>query len=537
MKRKIVAMLLVAAMALGMLAGCGQGEETGSDVQKDSTSAVTEDKTAEEDAEPTEKKEISVLILDRSKCSTDEGTMESNRWTEWINENSPVKVNWVAVPRTESVSKTNALFATDSAPDLVWEFGKSFMDNLYQQGVIQPVDEYIELYSTEYKAYLEEHSDLIPYLTEEDGQMYSFTSARDQLAVVNHAMWIRQDWLDNLGLEMPTTVEELYEVARAFTEDDPDGNGVDDTYGITFNYNFSGIMKALFGLPEKDIIVEDGEVSFWTGSEAYRQCIEMWKKMYENGIIDPEYITDTNYERQTQLLTTGKAGIYMASYDIESQWRALKENCPEAELVPLESVAAPDGNVYGLYQESSPFRCICMNANADDPEACIEFIDWMLSEGWYTLTYGFEGEHYTLVDGIPQTIDADKNSEELAYAYEYPIVMAREIEDLDKYLKTTAATDDLSQEYAGLKALSIETALANEYRRDVPYAPVLDELTAYSTEVGTASSAIESQMITDPSYSVDQGMEDLLAAMESAGAESALKAIQEWYDTNRDLLN
>ena len=45
-------------------------------------------------------------------------------------------------------------------------------------------------------------------------------------------MFIRQDWLDNLGLKMPTTIEELKEVARAFTEDDPDGNGQNDTYGL-----------------------------------------------------------------------------------------------------------------------------------------------------------------------------------------------------------------------------------------------------------------------------------------------------------------
>lgn len=539
MKRKIVAMLLTAAMTLSLLAGCGQKEaQVSSEGKKEeSTQVSAQEKSTEAEAQPTEKKEITVLILERGKCSADEGTMEQNRWTEWINENSPVKVKWIAVPRTESVAKTNALFASDSAPDLVWEFGKSFMDNLYLQGVIQPVDDYIEQYSTEYKAYLEEHQELVPYLTEDDGQMYAFSSARSPLTIVNHGMWIRQDWLDNLGLDMPTTVEELYEVALAFTKDDPDGNGVDDTYGVTFNYNGFSIMQTLFGKPEKDIVIEDDTVSLWTGSEGYRQCYTMLKNMYENGIIDPEYVTDTNYERQTQLLTTGKAGIYLASYDISANWRALKENCPEANLVPMESVAAPDGNVYGLYQEPAPFRTVCMNANAKDPEACIQFLDWMLTEGWYTLTYGIEGEHYNLVNGVPQTIDEDKNNAELAYAYEYPTLMDQQIDDLDTYLKTTAATDDLSQEYAGLKAQSIELALKNEYNRDVPYQPTLDELTQYNTESGTTIGSIQTQMITDPEYSIDQGMEELEKTMKTAGLESALKALQEWYDANKELLN
>lgn len=538
MKRKLVSLLLVAAMAVTMLAGCGQEDTPStSGVKEEKTSSAAEEKTSEEAVQPEEKKEISVLILERGKCSTDEGTMEQNRWTEWINENSPVKVNWIAVPRTESVSKTNALFASESAPDLVWEFGKSFMDNLYLQGVIQPVDDYIEQYSTEYKAYLEENPEVIPYLTEDDGKMYAFTSVRSPLAIVNHAMWIRQDWLDNLGLSMPTTVEELYEVALAFTENDPDGNGVDDTVGLTFNYNVDSIFKTLFGMPEKGILIEDGVASEWMTTDGYRQCFEMRKKMYENGIIDPEYVTDTNYERQTQLLTTGKAGIYLSKYDISAEWRALKENCPDANLVPLESVAAPDGNVYGLYQEPAPFRTVCMNANAKDPEACIEFLDWMLTEGWYTLTYGIEGEHYNMVNGVPQTIDADKNNVELAYAYEYPTLMDQRIDDLDTYLKTTAAQDELSQEYAGLLAQSIELALKNEYRRDIPYLPTAEAYKQYSTEVGTSVGAIEAKMVTDPNYSVEQGIQDLIDARNAAGYEDAMKAIQEWYDANKDLLN
>lgn len=531
MKRKIVSMMLVIAMAAVALVGCNQTED-----KKDTpnVSDVAEDET------PAEKKEISVLILDRGKCSADEGTMEENRWTEWINENSPVKVNWVSVPRNESSAKVNALFSSDAAPDLVWEFGRTFMDNLYNQGVIQPVDEYIEQYSTEYKAYLEEHPELKPYLVEDDGQMYAFTSARSELSIVNHGMWIRQDWLDNLGLEMPKTVEDLYNVALAFTKNDPDGNGIDDTVGIAFNYNGDAIFRTLFGCTENNnplVVDENGQVSLWTGSDAYAQCFEMRKAMYENGIIDAEYVTDTSYERETQLFTTGKAGIYFAGWDIEGNWRSLKENCPEANLVPLEAVAAPDGNVYGLYQEPAPFRHVCMNAKAEDPEACIEFLDWMLTEGWYAMTYGLEGEHYTLVDGYPQSIDADKTSEEVAYAYEYPTLMDQQIDDLTTYLQTIAASDDLSQEYAALKASSIETIRKHEYRRDLPYAPVVEEWTNFKTELNTTLGSIEAQMITDPNYSVEQGVKDVIAARDAAGYEATMEAVQAWYDANKDILN
>lgn len=123
------------------------------------------------------------------------------------------------------------------------------MDNLVVQDVIQPVDEYVEQYSTTYKQYLEEHPELKPYITAGDGKMYGMTSARTPLGVANHGMWIRQDWLDNLGLDTPTTIDELNEVALAFTKNDPDGNGQDDTFGIGFNYNNWTIMKSMFVSP------------------------------------------------------------------------------------------------------------------------------------------------------------------------------------------------------------------------------------------------------------------------------------------------
>ncbi len=226
-KRRIAAMALTLVLTAGTIfSGCGN-EKTEDTAAKSETGGGADEMGSQKTVGGSmdgEKPEISITILERGKCPAEEGNMEQNRWTEYINENSPVKVKWVPVPRTESVAKINALFASGEAPDLVWEFGKTFMDNLVVQDVIQPVDEYVEQYSTTYKQYLEEHPELKPYITAGDGKMYGMTSARTPLGVANHGMWIRQDWLDNLGLDTPTTIDELNEVALAFTKNDPDGN-------------------------------------------------------------------------------------------------------------------------------------------------------------------------------------------------------------------------------------------------------------------------------------------------------------------------
>lgn len=530
MGKRVISVAMVGLMATGVLNGCGENNK------KEGTSQQENQKVSEGQGNDSsgDKKEISITILERGKCPAEEGTMEENRWTQWINENSPVKVKWVPVPRTESVAKINALFASGEAPDLVWEFGKNFMDNLIQQGVVQPVGEYVETYSTEYKAYLEEHKELLPYITSStDGQMYGMTSARTPLNTANHGMWIRKDWLDQLGLEMPKTMDELYEVALHFVTDDPDQNGQDDTFGITFNYNFYTIMKTLYGQPDNNMQVVDGKLEDWIGSQAYKDCFTMLKQMYENGILDPEFVTDTNYEKQRQNLVTGKAGIYMAGWDCQAEWKELKQNVPEAELVPLEPVETSYGK-FGLYQEPPALSMICMNKDASDPQACMEFLDWLMIDGWFPLKYGIEGENYELVDGVAQAIDAEKNEKELAYANEYAIVSAEEIDDVETYMKVTAAKDEPSQQYVDYRISALETAMKNPFPRDIPYLPSTELSSKFNSDFSETLTSIEVRMISDPDYSVEEGISEINNEKEILGFSEVMEERNVWYEENKD---
>ncbi len=533
MRKRYLSMIMAAMMAASALAGCSGGSE--SSTAASGAASGTTASTGESSEESGEKKTITAISFERGKCAASEGTMEDNRWTRWIDENAPVNVEWVPIPRTESVAKTNALFASGSAPDLVWEFNKGFMNNLLAQGVLQPLDEHIENYSTSYKAYLENHPELKPYVTSDsDGLMYAFTSARTQLSVANHGMWIRQDWLDALNLETPTTMEELDNVLHQFTTGDPDGNGVDDTFGLGFNYNLKGIVKALYGGYE--MMVVDGTLVDWATTDAYVDYLTQMKKWYTDGVIDPEYITDTNYERQRQLVVTGKTGTYFAGWDCSAEWRELKQNLPEAELVPLESVETSYGK-FGCYQEPPANMIVCMNAEASDPEACVQFIDWLIEGNWEPLKHGFEGEHYQLVDGYRQVIDQDKNTLEIGYSNEYALVADETIDDIETYMKVTAAQDELSQEYAPIRALGLETQLKNTYRRDLPALPSTDLNIKYNSEFSASFEELEDRCITDPSYSVEQCIQDMNDLRDSLGFDEVMAEYQAWYDENKDNLD
>ena len=177
-----------------------------------------------------EKEKITVAIYDRGNLNPEEGSMESNRWTEWINENAPVEVEFVAIPRWTSTDKYSTLFASDSAPDLILEYSTSYLGSLISNDCLRPIGDLIDNYSTNYKALLEQYP-VMRKMGTVNGELYYLTQCNP--VTTNHTLVMRKDWLDALELEIPQTVDDFYDVLHAFTYEDPDGNGSDDTYGYS----------------------------------------------------------------------------------------------------------------------------------------------------------------------------------------------------------------------------------------------------------------------------------------------------------------
>lgn len=190
-----------------------------------------------------------------------------------------------------------------------------------------------------------------------------------EASLVDGANKLRQDWLDKLNLKMPATEEELMAVAKAFKEKDPDGNGKDDTYGFAFNGNRQALY-AMYKASPGMWYLEDGKLKYALTLDRYADAMALYKKMFDEGLVDREYITDTNFQRQRQFWVTGKAGIYISSYNIENEYKDLKKNLPDAKIVLLESVAAKYGK-NGLWQEAPANQLAVFNAKAKNPKVAM----------------------------------------------------------------------------------------------------------------------------------------------------------------------
>jgi putative aldouronate transport system substrate-binding protein len=480
------------------------------------------------------KPEITVAIIDRGWCPGAEGTMDNNRWTRWINENAPVTVKFIPITHSGGDEILNTQFAAGTAPDLVVSYINP-LDQWYENGVIQPLDEYIEKYSTVYKNYINnERPELKPYITKSDGKMYAFTTARPNYDLVYKALIVRQDWLDKFGMKMPETVDEMLTFMRRARDEDPDGNGIKDTLGVSIRKGYDDFFLDMFGRPTFGFGVENGRYVDWSTTPAYRDYLTFMRLLYGEGLMDQEYYTATDNSRSNQQYSTGKSAIHLGYFNsMNDAYHDLRANVPEARWNTMDPPRLPNGEKYSINWDTPPVTyASVMSTTAKNPQAVVQYVDWMLDAGWYTLTYGLEGIHYNLVDGLPQAIDADLNGIQLSYLQDYTFVSRRQ-DNPDDFPKMFPK-DPISQEYALLEQDFYRRRLSTDKNRVyIPNNdPISDFEREYRTTVTEAVETIEINIIMNK-ISLDDGLRRIEQIKKNAGYDRVFAERQAWYQQNK----
>lgn len=524
-----------AAVTLALTAAaCGDDNKGASDTSPGASSGTSS--TA-----PAKRGSISVSLYDRGTVPAEEGTMDNNRWTKWVNENGPNDVKYVTVPRFESLQKFNVLFASGSAPDLIFEYDTAYQGQLYNQKQLLPLDDLINKSSKDYKAVLEKYPALKKAGTMADGKLY--TVGRPMDVNPQHYLFIRNDWLKKLNLKTPTTPAELLEVAKAFTTQDPDGNSKADTQGIGLSF-VSGIVLnhmfgtgfTLFGTDQVPWILENDKVVHnW---DRIKAAIGFQKELYESGVVDKDFVTDKNGEKQKQAWITGKLGIYGGNGADLTIYETLKKNVPTAEITIIPLPKTEFGQFSPL--SSNPIQMTGMvNAATKDPEAVMRQIDFMVTEKFTkTIEFGMEGVHYTPTsNGCAQVIDADKNKKERDYNRDMNMLqpIVGPCYGLDNKVNPTPTEKELGDLVKQARTLYINEKAPMVGITQKAYLPNLpQDLATINTNANkTILDAANKTIVSGKSYSVDQFITDAKAAWEKAGGTKVDDFYAKWYDENK----
>jgi len=379
--------------------------------------AAEETEAAEvtEDAEPVE---LDIWVM----ASVTEAGPPPDDWVVYdrLLDEAGIDLNVVLIPPgPDGEAKLNAAAAANDLPDLMQmasanNDSRGTLLRLTELGLLAPVDDMFELMPERTKLHYSDAqaNELMTF----DGVQYGL--AQPPSIPKRQGLVIRQDWLDNLGLEVPTTIDELFDVMVAFTEDDPDGNGVDDTFGYGTFIDGQGLgyrLDVLLGawdVPGLWKFQDPENFSLNVRDPKYPEGIAFLNQMVEAGVVDPDWPTLSKDEFRARW-KQNKYGIMMedfAALTNKSNYTPFYENQPDGRWTQVPAPVGPYGDSwYGVYRGGGSIYAVSQNA-ADEgkQEKVAEMLEWMATEGYWLMGFGEEGVNYTInefgdvtADGIP----------------------------------------------------------------------------------------------------------------------------------------
>ena len=387
--KKALSIALALVFAIGMLAGCSAGtlEETSADI----SAFVDND----------EKLDITWLGYAMLAGCT-EGQATELLFEEEFNLNiTPVFAEYA-----KYTDKKNALLQSGDIPDLIYELDPMHVfADARDEFLLSVPYEAIEKYAPSVYAELNKKAPAAWAYTYYDGANYGLPNMENAHMEVKVSSY-RKDWLDNLDLEIPKTIDELHDVLYAFQYDDPDGNGKDDTYGYApsqpaYAAYFSEIYGA-YGVLPFDWEEVDGEIVYGGLRDECEDALALLHEWYKEGIIYPGFVEVDQYA--DQLFRDSKIGYTTGigySDPTSTYTLALMEKVPTAEFAYGPIVKGPEGDA-GIRVWGDACHAVAFGANGEQSPVkvtrLLKLFERMFTDEAFMVEarVGKEGEVYTI---------------------------------------------------------------------------------------------------------------------------------------------
>lgn len=407
--KKIVASILLASMALSMVA-CG---DSSSSSNKGGTTATIELKDGGIYS-------CSDTPLELTAFVNYQGTYVLNDSMEIPKEMSNFTNIILKGAASEYSSNPNEAFnllMTDLVlPDLV---AGNYVDitKYGLQGAFTPLNDLIDEYAPNIQKAFELYPEAKATVTAENGNIYCIPFIYTEN--ISEIWWIRQDWLDAVDMEMPTTLAEYEAVLTAFANEDPNGNGAKDEVAFFMrksnaDHSLRPLM-ALYGVNDNWHIAEDGTVQIGSYTDAFKDAMKGISSWYKQGLLDPEILTPDSYVRETLFPANNGGSTHDWIPSTSAYNESMQEYVDGFNLVGMLPPADVNGNVWEAYSRARiPGDAWGISADNEHPVESIKFMDWLFSDkGREVTTYGILGDTYEYGDdGLPYYTDKIMNSDQ-----------------------------------------------------------------------------------------------------------------------------
>lgn len=393
MRKKMLALCMAAsavAMSFGGLAGAEEGKDT-------LTIAIAQNANVED--------------------------YDTNYLTQMIEKECNVDLKFILLPAASADAKSKlALMASsgEELPDVIcMNLSSTEVSEYGAKGVFIPLNDY--LYDDEKTPYFnsiaeEDKKAILSAITSPDGNIYTLANySPEDWNLTSYRCWINKTWLDNLGLETPTTTDELKTVLEAFATQDPNGNGVADEIPLTGSnaawggstqyylmnaFTFYNGNMANNGLS----LAEDGKtvIAPFT-TDAYRAGLEYMNELCEEGLLDPSLFT-IDGTQFTALLDQSPNVVGVVCAGGWGYWTGGldSENFQDFEM--LAPLTGPDGVSYAATYEYTPSLYYNITKDCKNPDLAMKIGDFFYRQDVsYTTRYGEEGVDWTTDEAVTST--------------------------------------------------------------------------------------------------------------------------------------
>lgn len=386
--------LLMSVLVAACVVGCQNGQSTQSNSSGNYPKGVI---TYPMDTDA----KLTYYVKMPSNISTIVSNYGETKFAQESMKRTGVQIEYIHPAQGNETEQLNLLIASQNLPDIVeTSWLKRDPDGSISKNVIYKLNDYIEDYAPNFKAYLDEHEDIAKSVMTDAKNYYAFPMIRASEKLLNTSgFFVRADWLQEAGLSAPETIADWDVVLEKFKA----RPGAEYPIAVQMDSlkYFAGAYHTAEGF-----YVDNGKVKFGALDDGYKQFLQKISEWVGKGYIDENFpIMDFN--TMNAKILNGSAGVSFGAGggQLGTFLKTKQASDPQYDLVPVPFPVLNKGekSTYSSRQlPYSPISVAAVTKKCTQPEIAVRYLDYAYSEEGYMLNnFGIEGESYEMKDGYP----------------------------------------------------------------------------------------------------------------------------------------
>lgn len=546
--KKLVALLLSLALVLS-LGACGGngGSSTSSEASPSSTteeSGAAAESGDESQAETAETGEfqlpivdepttLSYFVADDSNAAIMTTDWNDNEFYQEMERRTGVHLEFEMVSSADYQTNFNLMIASGNLADMIY-VGASYyaegVDAAIDDGYFLDLTDLVDEYMPNYEKVRTSDVQYELLSTTDSGRLGAVYELRQSKQGPWLGLWIRQDWLDDLGLDTPVTFDDYHEVLTAFK------NEKGATAPLILNFSGSdgefGTMSGGLNVLNSWQLDETGKVNFGPYMDAWKEYVTIMHQWYTEGLIDPDFMATDERTADMAKVVTGASGLFAALYTMPSVYEAASED-PNMDLAPVNPPVMNEGDEGHIrLRDSYTSGNTAISADSENWEVALRWLDYLYTEeGALLANYGVEGDTFEFDEnGEPVFTDKILNNEN-------GWTMTQTVAS---YLCPSAGIanwSDWTRELAGVPekdqaCYDVWSEFSDDWRLPSSVTLTQDESTERAALYADISTIVKEQtaQFISGALDIESNWDAYISALEASGMERAIEITQAAYD-------